>query len=65
MKVVGLGNHQPLHNFLTEPPWGVKELRKQRLELILYVLQGHPIVLIIDETGDKKKGDTTAACETT
>lgn len=58
-KVVGLENHQPLHHFLTESPWDAKELRKQRLELILYVLQGRPIVIIIDETGDKKKGDTT------
>lgn len=58
-KIVGLGNHQPLHHFLTESPWDVKELRRQRLELILYILQGRPIVLIIDETGDKKKGNTT------
>lgn len=29
------------------------------MELILYILQGCPIVLIIDETGDKKKGNTT------
>jgi SRSO17 transposase len=58
-KVVGLDNHQPLHHFLTESPWDAKELRRQRLELILYVLQGRPIVLIIDETGDRKKGDTT------
>lgn len=58
-KIVGLENHQPLHHFLTESPWNVEELRRQRLELILYVLQGCPIILIIDETGDKKKGDTT------
>lgn len=58
-KVVGLDNHQPLHHFLTDSPWDVKELRRQRLELILSVLQGRPIVLIIDETGDRKKGDTT------
>jgi SRSO17 transposase len=58
-KVVGLDNHQPLHHVLTESPWNVKELRRQRLELILYVLQGRPIVLIIDETGDRKKGTTT------
>lgn len=30
-----------------------------RLELILEVLKGRPIILIIDETGDKKKGNTT------
>lgn len=64
-KIVGLDNHQTLHHFLTESPWDVKELRRQRLELILYILQGRPIVLIIDETGDQKKGNTTAACEKT
>jgi SRSO17 transposase len=58
-KIVGLDNHQPLHHFLTESPWDVKELRRQRLELILDILQGRPIILIIDETGDKKKGNTT------
>ncbi len=58
-KIVGLDNHQPLHHFLTESPWSVEELKRQRLELILYILQGRPIVLIIDETGDKKKGNTT------
>lgn len=55
-KIVGLENHQPLHHFLTESPWDVKELRRQRLELILNILQRRPIILIIDETGDKKKG---------
>jgi len=30
-----------------------------RLKLILQVLKGRPIILIIDETGDKKKGNTT------
>jgi len=58
-KIVGLDNHQALHHFLTESPWDVQELRRQRLELILYVLQGRPIILIIDDTGDKKKGNTT------
>jgi len=58
-KVIGLDNHQALHHFLTQSPWDVQELSQQRLELILYVLHGRPIVLIIDETGDKKKGDAT------
>ncbi|WP_414519917.1 IS701 family transposase [Nostoc sp. PCC 9305] len=58
-KIVGLDNHQSLHHFLTASPWDVQELRRQRLELILYILQGRPIILIIDETGDKKKGNTT------
>ena len=58
-KIVGLDNNQALHHFLRESPWNVKELRRQRLELILYILQGSPIVIIIAETGDKKKGNTT------
>lgn len=29
------------------------------MQLILELLKGRPIVLIIDETGDKKKGTTT------
>ena len=56
---VGLENHQPLHHFLTVSPWDIKVLRGQRLKLILDILSGGPIILIIDETGDKKKGKST------
>jgi SRSO17 transposase len=58
-KIVGLDNYQGLHHFLTTPSWSVEQLRALRLELILQVLKGRPIILIIDETGDKKKGTTT------
>ncbi len=58
-KVVGLDNHQPLHHFLTESPWKIEDLRNLRLKLILQVLKGKSIVLIIDETGDRKKGNRT------
>lgn len=58
-KAVGINNHQKLHHFLTESRWDVQALRKQRLDLILMVLQGRPIILMIDETGDKKKGNKT------
>jgi len=58
-KVVGLENEQALHHFLTKSPWKVEELRKQRLNLILLALKGRKIFLIIDETGDKKKGKRT------
>ena len=51
-------NNLALH-FLSESPWQVKDLRAQRLKLILQVLQGREINLIIDETGDRKKGDKT------
>lgn len=58
-KAVGLPNEQVLHHFLTESPWDVASLRNQRLSLILQQLQGRSIVLVIDDTGDRKKGKTT------
>jgi len=56
---VGLTNEQALLHFLTESPWEVQAVRRQRLSLILTVLQGRSITLIIDETGDRKKGNST------
>ncbi|MBW4609152.1 MAG: transposase [Hassallia sp. WJT32-NPBG1] len=58
-KVVGLENQQSLHHFLTESPWSIESLKKRRLELILRVLNERSLILIIDETGDKKQGRTT------
>lgn len=58
-KVVGLDNEQSLHHFLTCSPWDINSLRKRRLSLTLSMLQGRSFLLIIDETGDKKKGDST------
>ena len=56
-KVVGLENEQSLHHFLTESPWQALALRQQRLNLILQVLNGREMILIIDDTGDRKKGN--------
>lgn len=58
-KVVGLDNHQGLHHFLTHSPWSATDLRQRRLEMILQVLNGRSIVLIVDDTGDVKKGTAT------
>ena len=58
-KIVGLDNEQSLHHFLTDSPWTAKALEQRRLELILQTLQGRSIMLLIDETGDPKKGKTT------
>jgi SRSO17 transposase len=58
-KVVGISNEQSLLHFLTESPWKVEEIKKRRLAIILWRLGGEEIILIIDETGDKKKGKTT------
>jgi SRSO17 transposase len=56
---VGLENEQGLHHFLTSSPWLAKSLKERRLKLILSVLEEREIIVIMDETGDKKKGKTT------
>jgi SRSO17 transposase len=58
-KAVGLPNEQGLLHLLTDTPWRVEALRYQRLTLILEQLRGQPLVLVIDDTGDRKKGKTT------
>ena len=58
-KVVGLEDAEGLDHFLTKSPWSVEVLKTRRLELILRILNEEEIVVIIDETGDKKKGNTT------
>lgn len=58
-KVVGLENAQSLHHFITTSPWEANQLRDKRLELILRALNGREIQVIIDETGDRKKGKKT------
>ncbi|MHC5939582.1 MAG: hypothetical protein ACYTXJ_37185, partial [Nostoc sp.] len=56
---VGLHDAQPLQNFLTNSPWSVEDSRDRRLELTLLMLEGRSFKLVIDETGDKKKGKHT------
>jgi SRSO17 transposase len=58
-RAVGLSNEQGLLHFLTEHKRKSSQLRLARLRLILQVLKEREIILIIDETGDCKKGDTT------
>ena len=58
-KVVGLKSAQSLHHFLSQSHWEVSELRKQRLSKILALLKENPLTVVIDETGDRKKGKTT------
>ena len=57
--LVGLQNEQSLHHFLTSSPWQTEHLRNQRLRLTLKWLKGRRIWVIIDQTGDKKKGKST------
>lgn len=58
-RAVGLHDAQPLQNFITDSPWSVIELKQRRLELTLKMLKGRSFKLVIDETGDKKKGHDT------
>ena len=58
-KVVGLEDAEGLDHFLTEASWSVEELRNRRLKSILNLVNGKNIMVIIDETGDKKKGKNT------
>ena len=51
--------NNPSYHFITKSPWSAEELRKQKLSLILQELKVRIIFLIIDETGDKKKGKST------
>jgi SRSO17 transposase len=50
---------------LTEHKRKVKELEQARLRLILQVLKEREFTLIIDETGDRKKGKATGTCQKT
>ncbi len=58
-ELVGLPNEQSLHHFLTKSPWQAQQLRNQRLYLTWQELKNRKIFVIIDETGDKKKGRST------
>ncbi|MEC4813540.1 MAG: transposase [Scytonema sp. PMC 1069.18] len=58
-KAVGLHDAQPLQNFLTDSPWSVVSLRDRRLEKTKTMLNERTFKLIIDETGDRKKGNQT------
>jgi SRSO17 transposase len=58
-EIVGLKNSQSLHNFITESPWSYHQLRANRLKLTKEWLAQAAIDIIIDETGDRKKGSHT------
>lgn len=58
-KVVGINSPQSLHHFLANSPWSVEELKQRRLALTLEALKEEKITVVIDETGDRKKGKKT------
>ena len=58
-RVVAINSAQSLHHFIAQSPWSATELRKQRLLRTLKVLKGKKIIVVMDETGERKKGKTT------
>ena len=58
-KLVGLSDSQRLHHFVTSAQWSTQDLKNRRLHLIQALVGKRRMVLIIDETGDRKKGQAT------
>ena len=56
---LGINSYQSLHHFLANSPWSVRELKERRLTITLEALKGEKIIVVIDETGDRKKGRET------
>jgi SRSO17 transposase len=63
MQSLFAGNQQDraasLHHFIALSPWSIIEIRERRLSKTLSKLNGKKIIVIIDETGDRKKGKKT------
>ena len=58
-KVVGINSPQSLHHFVANSPWSGEQLRKRRLKKTIKALKGKKITVVVDETGDRKKGKKT------
>ena len=58
-KVVSINSAESLHHFLANSDWSVDELKQRRLNKLKQVLNGQAITVVIDETGDRKKGNKT------
>lgn len=58
-KVVSINSAQSLHHFLANSDWSLDELKQRRLNKLKKVLDGNAITVVIDETGDRKKGKKT------
>ena len=58
-KVVSVNSAQSLHHFLANSDWSVDKFKQKRLNNLKKQLDGRAITLVIDETGDRKKGKKT------
>jgi SRSO17 transposase len=57
-RVVG-AEPQALHHFVANAPWSSSEFRRRRLEVTKKALAGRSVTVLIDDTGDRKKGEHT------
>jgi len=58
-KVVSINSAQSLHHFLANSDWSADKLKQRRLNRLKKILNGQAITVVIDETGDRKKGKKT------
>ena len=58
-RAVGDEDSQSLHHLVVDGSWPVKALRERRLALTRQAVGERAITLVLDETGDRKKGSTT------
>src|SRR5919199_1313617 len=59
-KAVSINSAQSLHHFLAYSDWSVDKLRLIRLKKLKKALDDNKITVVIDETGDRKKGKKNA-----
>ncbi|MBD1914610.1 MULTISPECIES: transposase, partial [Cyanophyceae] len=58
-RLVGLPDSQRLHHFVSTAQWRTEALQHRRLQLIRALVGKRAMILVIDETGDRKKGQAT------
>jgi SRSO17 transposase len=58
-KAVSINSAQSLHHFLANSDWSVDKLKQKRLKKLKKALDSKKITVVIDETGDRKKGKKT------
>jgi len=58
-KVVSINSAQSLHHFIANSEESVDKLKSRRLNKVKKALDGQAITVVIDETGDRKKGNST------
>lgn len=56
---MSINSAQSLHHFIANSDWSVDKLKSRRLNKVKKALDGQPITVVIDETGDRKKGKKT------